>query len=460
MVKKTLLAGLALLALCGGGAYFALSYNAPAPAPIVMPEPSTTISLLLNRGSYELTDQRYPGRDGYVQYDEICMTNQHLRLIFWTKNREDMVLEYFPVPPPHFPFSTKWTFQQACPTASDVAAYVSRDSNGRYSFTRRENGHLDLNVDLSRPLLAPQTGLFPNSVPTLYSRIYFDGNEKFISEDIRFLDQSPQKTAATLADGSFEENYFYANKVVSRHRITDKNGVLTQEEVKSTDGFPTSTMVRGVNNTLKTTYDADKHLPLWQDNNRTDGQNSTVTAFVSGTTKVRMKADYNFIVTSATYFRDDDTVDHVVTINPTDIQVAFMDKTGKVELYDQVYAYGRLADKAVNLVLVGVRELDAKANVTAVYKMSADGKYVEAEQRSNVTVNGVTYPKASYLYRPDGTLSEVQYLPGSGNPPPVEAHAQSEGLKSSLNPDKLKPAVIDGDLPVPVAQTQFEFFGR
>jgi hypothetical protein len=381
-----------------------------------------------------------------------------LRLVFWTKNRENLVLEYFPAPPPRFPFSNRWIFQQNCPTITDVAAFVSRDSNGQYSFEKEENGHLKLTVNLNKPAPAPQAGIALNSIPALYARIYFDADQKFSAEDIRFIDQTSQKTASRLADGSYEETFFYANKNVSRHRITDKNGVLTQDELKSYDGFATSTMVRGVSNTLKTTYDPDKHLPLWQDNSRSDGQPSTITAYITGTTKVRMKAEYNYIVTTATYLRDDDTVDHVVTINPTDIQVAFMDKTGKMELYDQVFNYDRVADKATNLTFVGVRDVDAKANVTAVYKMSADGKYVEAEQRSNVTVNGVTYAKASYLYKADGTLSEVQYVPASGNPPPVELHAQAEGLKSSINVDELKPATIDSELPVPPAQTQF--FGR
>ncbi|MDR3616449.1 MAG: hypothetical protein P4L53_23010 [Candidatus Obscuribacterales bacterium] len=456
MLKRTLLCGLALLVLAAG--VFVTTYQVTAPQLPVMAQPSPTISTLLNRGSYELTDIRHSGLDGFIQYDEICLTNQHLRLVFWTKNRESLVLEYFPVPPPRFPFSNRWTFEQTCPTASDVASFVGRDSNGEFSFEKEADGHLKLTVNTDKQTLAPQAGVNATSSPALYARIYFDSDQKFASEDVRFIDQTSQKTATRLADGSYEENFFFANKNISRHRITDKNGVLTQEEVKSYEGFPISTMVRGVSNVLKTTFDPDKHLPLWQDNSRTDGQNSTITAYVAGTTKVRMKADYNFIVTSATYFRDDDTIDHVVTINPTDIQVAFFDKTGKVELYDQVFSYDRIADKAANLQFVGVRDLDAKANITAVYKMSSDGKYMEAEQRSNVTVNGAAYAKASYLYRADGTLSEVQYVPASGNPPPVETHAQTEGLKSAINADELKPAIIDSDLPVPPAQTQF--FGR
>jgi hypothetical protein len=458
MLKRALLSGLALLLIAV--VVGVSSYQVTAPQPSVMAQPSPSISVLLNRGSYELTDIRHSGIDGFVQYDEICLTNQHLRLVFWTKNRESLVLEYFPVPPPRFPFGPQWTFEQNCPTASDVASFVGRDSNGQFSFEKEANGHLNLTADPSKTALAPQAGVNATSTPALYARIYFDSDQKFAAEDVRFIDQTSQKTATRLADGSYEENFFYANKNIARHRITDKNGVLTQEEVKSYEGNPTSTMVRGVSNVLTTTFDPDKHLPLWRDNNRSDGQNSTITAFVAGTTKVRMNAVYNYIVTSATYLRDDDTIDHVVTINPTDIQVAFFDKTGKVELYDQVFSYDRINDKATNLVLIGVRDLDAKANVSAVYKLSSDGKSVEAEQRSNVTVNGVTYAKANYLYRADGTLSEVQYVPSSGNAPPVETHTPEEGLKSSINVDELKPATIDSDLPAPPAQTQFQFFGR
>ncbi|CAM5998890.1 unnamed protein product [Sphagnum balticum] len=445
------------------GGYLALSFNnaVTEPTPIVMAQPSPAISLLLNRGSYELTDFRHTDTEsGAIQYDEICLTNQHLRLIFWEKNRENMVLEYFPAPPPHFPFSNRWSFEQTCPTITDVAAFVARDSNGEYSFEKEANGHLKLIVNPKTATFAPQVGIALNSTPALYARIYLDSAQKFDSEDVRFIDQTPQKIAIRLADGSYEETFFYANKNVARHRITDKNGVLTQEEVKSYDGFPTSTMVRGVSNTLKTTFDPDTHLPLWQDNNRSDGQNSTITAYVSGTTKVRMKAEYNFIVTSATYFRDDDTIDHVVTVNPTDIQVAFFDKTGKVEIYDQVFVYDRVADKASNLRLIGVRDLDAKGNVAAIYRVSFDGKYVEAEQRSNVTANGVTYARASYLYRADGTLSEVQYVPTSGPHPPVETHTETEGIKSAINVEELKPATIDSELPLPPVRTQTQFFGR
>jgi hypothetical protein len=458
MSRKILLTGL-VLSIIAAGIYAASTFNVTTPKPTIMAQPSSSISLLLNRGSYELTDIRHSDADGSaIQYDEICLTSRHLRLVFWTKNRENLVLEYFPAPPAHFPFSARWSFEQGCPTVADVATFVGRDSNGQYSFEKEPNGHLNLLVNLAKPALAPQAGIDAVSNPALYARIYLDSDQKFVSEDVRFIDQTSQKTASRLADGSYEETFFYPNKNVSRHRITDKNGVLTQDEMKSYDGFPTSTMVRGVSNTLKTTYDPDKHLPLWQDNSHCDSQTNTITAYVAGTTKVRMKAEYNYIVTTATYLRDDDTVDHVVTINPTDIQVAFMDKTGKVELYDQVFNYDRGADKATNLTFVGVRDLDAKANVTAVYKISADGKYVEAEQRSNVTVNGVTYAKANYLYRADGTLSDVQHVPASGNPPPVESHAQTEGLKSSINVDELKPATIDPELPVPPAQTKF--FGR
>ena len=323
---------------------------------------------------------------------------------------------------------------------------------------RNREGRWALTTNFAKEAVKPSTGVDTRTSPALHARVYFDSDQKIVSEDIRFIDQTPQRTGSRLADGSYEEFYYFANKNVSRHRIKDRFDVLTQEEVKSPDGQLLSTMVKGVSNTLTTRYDPEKHLPAWVDDNHTDAQLSTITAYYPGTTKVRMKAEYNYLVTNATYFRDDGTIDRVEALNPGNIEMTYKDKTGKVDLYTQLFSYGRLAGKVISEQLLGVKEFDAKGNVTALLKMSDDGVYLAAEERNNVTVNTITFAKADYFYRPDGTLSAIQYIPSTGTNPPLENHTQAENIKSTANFDELKPPVFD-DLPIPSIGT-YSLFGQ
>jgi hypothetical protein len=445
------------LALAAGGIFLSLLCTQSSPASAdedISPSFSmpNTPAVLLNKTSGELSDVRHFSKDGMnILYDEICKDTHNTRLVFWQNNKPRLVLEYFPTPAATLPNGQKAEVE--CPSTSALAPQIEADSTGQFRFGT------DLKL-VSSPL--PTSRVFA-PVPegdrsTLHARIYLAPERKTVSEEVFDTARKPVKVGHLRADGGYEETAYFADHSISHHRITDKNGVVTAEEVNAPGGLPLTTTLSSKDNIATTKFDPAHHKTLLRDIRVPNGKDSTRDAFYPGTDKLRMKATYNGSATKATFYRLNGTVERIETLAPYNVTMRYMDATGLIPLYEQVWTFKNANNRATDYVMQSMSELNAKGEEIREFTVSDDHKYIKQRSERKVTKGDMTYPSVFYKYRADGTLEEEQWItPGSlPNPPPVP-HAASENIKLEVDKNKLKHQPFE-DLPVP-AQISMDWAG-
>jgi hypothetical protein len=446
------------LALAAGGLFLSLMCTQSLPASAdedIAPSFSmpNTPAVLLNKNSGELSDVRHFSKDGLnILYDEICKDTYNTRLVFWQNNKPRLVLEYFPAPAATLPNGQK--AEVKCPSISALAPQIEADSSGLF--------RLDADLKLvSSPL--PTSRVFA-PVPegdrsTLQARIYLSSDRKIVSEEVFDAAHKPVKVGHLRDDGGYEATGYFTDRSISQHRITDKNGVVTAEEVNAPGGFPLTTTLSSKDNITTTKFDPDHHKLLLRDIHVADGKDSTRDAFYPGTDKIRMKATYNGSATKATFYRQDGTVERIETLDSYNVTMRYMDATGVIPLYEQVWAFKNANNRATDYVMKSMSELNAKGEEVREFTVSDDQKYIKQRAERKVTKGDMTYPSVFYDYRDDGTLEDERWItPGSlPNPPPVP-HAASENIKLEVDKAKLKHQPFE-DLPVP-AQINMDWGGH
>jgi hypothetical protein len=443
------------LALTAGGIFFSLlcTLNLPASAdediyPSLNTERSTAI--LLNRNSGQLTDFRHFSKTDHAPlYDEICMANHDTRLVFWRQGKQQLVLEYFPAPVVTLPNGQK--AEPNCPTISALADQIAFDSRGQYRFEK--------DLTLISSSLSAGANFAPaadGTSSTLHARIYFSPEGKFESEEVLSEAHIAVKLGHRLDDGSYEETAFFPDRTIERHRITNKLGVVTAEEINAPGGLPLMTTLSGKENILTTKYDPEHHMVSFRDNHLPDGKESTRELFYPGTDKLRLKVTYTGSTTKATFYRLDSTIERTESLDPYNVTMRYMDATGLIPLYEQVWTFKNTNGKATDFVMQSMSELDAKGEEVRQFTVSDDHTYIKQEARRKVTVGAMTYPSVFYKYRADGTLEAVQFVtPGSAPNPPEEPHTAAENIKLVVDKNELKHQPFE-DLPVP-AQINMDF---
>ncbi|MDR3612781.1 MAG: hypothetical protein P4L53_04390 [Candidatus Obscuribacterales bacterium] len=443
------------LALAAGGLFLSLLCTQSMPASAdeqIAPSFSMphTPALLLNPNSGQLSDLRHFSKDGMnTLYDEICLANHNTRVIFWQKNKQRLVLEYFPAPVVTLPNGQKT--EQRCPTISELAPQIASDSQGQFRFEK------DLTLSASPSstgyLFAP---VVDAKASPLHARIYLSPEGKFTTEEVLDEAHNAVKFAHRRDDGGYEETSFFADKTISHHRITDKLGVVTAEEVYAPGGQPLVTTLSNKDGILTTKFDPVNHKVSYRDNHLSDGKESTREVFYPGTDKLRYKATYTGSATAATFYRLDGTIERLETLSPYNLTMRYMDTTGLVPLYEQSWTYDNAKGKATNIVMHSMSELDAKGEEVREFTVSDDHTYIKQRAERKVTKGDMTYPSVFYNYRADGTLEEERWItPGSLPNPPAIPHTAAENIKLVVDKDKLKHQPFES-LPVP-AQINMSF---
>ena len=413
------------------------------------PDQNRSTTLLLHPRSSEITDIRHSSSDGsIIFYDETCLSNHDTRLTLYQNNRQRLILEYFPLPIVDLPSGQKTV--ETCPSVDSLKNSVAFDSGGQFQFVT-EKGNLSVVVG-NKPRADFNTAtVMPSAIGTsvLHARIYLTADGKFQTEDVRRKDHSYEKLAYVTADGGYESYFLFEDGQTSRHRLTDKFGTVQAEEVYAEGGKPISVLAKTKTSVINSKFDSERHLLLWRDELRLDSESSTREAFYPGTTKLRFRAKYNAHSTSADFFREDGTVERKESMNPMVLTMTYMDKTGLIPLYSQMWQFDNKNGKAVNLILMSMSELNPQGDEIRQFKVDPDHKYIKTESRRKVTQGAITFPTVYYNYRPDATLESVQYvLPGLQKDPPPENHAAAENIKLVVDNEELKHKPFD-DLPIP-----------
>jgi hypothetical protein len=293
---------------------------------------------------------------------------------------------------------------------------------------------------------------------TLHARIYLSPEGKFVSEEVLDEAHNTVKLGHRRDDGGYEETSFFADKSISRHRITDKLDVVTAEEVNAPGGLPLTTTLSTKDTILTTKYDPDHHIVSFRDNHVPDGKESTREVFYPGTDKLRLKVTYTGSTTAATFFRVDGTIERKESLSAYNLTMRYMDATGLVPLYEQAWTYKNVKGKATDFVMQSMSELNAAGEEVREFNVSDDHTYIKQEARRKVTVGAMTYPSVFYNYRADGTLETVQFVtPGSLPNPPPEPHTAAENIKLVVDTSELKHQPFE-QLPVP-AQINMDWGG-
>ena len=404
----------------------------------------TAPTLHLNPRSNQKTDYRHRSPDGMkLLYDDICMVGGSLRLVFYQNNVPQLVLKYSPAPAATLPTGKKAEVE--CPTTAALANQIAIDSSGQYHFT--EDGTL---MSLSAPdfFLTPTSSKVTSS---LSDRIYNTPDGKLKSEEQWNARHVLTGYGHRLDDGGYERTAYFDDLSIASHQVTDKAGLITREEINAAGGLPLSSTVSDKEKIETQKFDPEHHMLWYHDIRFPDGKQSTRELFYMGTDKLRVRAKYDGSKTIADFFRQSDgTLERTQTVDAYDTTVRYMDVTGAIPLYEQVWKFNNTGKGgATDYVMSSMSELNAKGEEVKRFDVSDDHKYISQEARRNITVGTMTYPTVFYRYRDDGTLGEVQYVtPGSLPNPPPEPHKPSEGIKLVVDVEHLKHVKFE-DLPVP-----------
>lgn len=289
---------------------------------------------------------------------------------------------------------------------------------------------------------------------------YSDDGVTVRAEDWYREDRTRLKKGRLDADGSYLLDTYYADGVtLESELLTARKGDSLEPAVIRDERWHSPESGHAVSRLDVLQPDGTRDLKTFDDKSRLlldrhspkDGIAGTyVRIYFPGTTQLHLISTSDARASHARIYREDGTLFAEQQIGSYEIKQTYYDASGTRALYRATWFkldFLEGGKETINWVLFQVDELDSKGS-TARSLTWQRGK-VSKEERSNCTIDGVTYDKATFHYRlEDGTLEKVE-LQKADTPSRVIEHAASEGIQPSVPAAELVPPEEHAEIPVP-----------